>query len=161
MESPDLLTTLYRHNLWANLLLLDRCTGLSDDQLQASVPGTYGTIAATWEHIARAERAYFTRISTGQPYRRSADAPPPTLAELRVELAATSAGLLEWAHRVQPDETVLIDWDGTPRAVPKTILLAQAVNHATEHRAHIMTILTQLGIEPPDLDGWSYFDAHA
>jgi uncharacterized damage-inducible protein DinB len=42
--------------------------------------------------------------------------------------------------------------------VPKTILLTQAINHATEHRAQIMAILTQLGIQPPDLDGWSYFD---
>jgi len=33
------------------------------------------------------------------------------------------------------------------------------INHATEHRAQIMAILTQLGIQPPDLDGWSYFEA--
>ncbi|MCP4140149.1 MAG: hypothetical protein GY755_07650 [Chloroflexi bacterium] len=31
-------------------------------------------------------------------------------------------------------------------------------NHAIEHRSQIMTILTQLGIQPPDLDGWTYFD---
>ena len=51
-----------------------------------------------------------------------------------------------------------IDWDGEPRDVLKTILLTQAINHATEHRAQIMTILTQLGIQPPNLDSWSYFD---
>jgi uncharacterized damage-inducible protein DinB len=39
-------------------------------------------------------------------------------------------------------DTVRIDWDGTPRDVPKTILLTQAINHATEHRAQIMAILT-------------------
>jgi uncharacterized damage-inducible protein DinB len=32
------------------------------------------------------------------------------------------------------------------------------INHATEHRAQIMAILTQLGITPPELDSWSYFD---
>jgi len=56
------------------------------------------------------------------------------------------------------DGAVEIDWDGTLRNVPKTILLAQATNHATEHRTQIMTILTQLGIQPPELDRWACFD---
>jgi uncharacterized damage-inducible protein DinB len=59
---------------------------------------------------------------------------------------------------VQPGDAVQIDWDGTPRDLPKAILLTQAINHATEHRAQVMAILTQIGIQPPDLDGWSYFD---
>jgi uncharacterized damage-inducible protein DinB len=42
--------------------------------------------------------------------------------------------------------------------VPKTIILTQVINHATEHRAQVMVLLTQLGIEPPDLQGWTYFD---
>lgn len=159
MEMSDTLTTLYRHNVWANLQLLDLCAGLSDDQLQATVSGTFGTIADTWRHIMHAERSYLARISTGQPYRRPADAPPPTPEELRASLEASGNGLIEWSQRVQPDATVEINWDGTPRLVPKTIILAQAINHATEHRAHIMTILTQLGIAPPELDCWSYFDA--
>ena len=70
----------------------------------------------------------------------------------------TGAGLIEWAPKVQAGDTVQVDWDGTPRDVPKTIILTQAINHATEHRAQIMAILTQLGIQPPELDGWSYFD---
>jgi len=45
-----------------------------------------------------------------------------------------------------------------PRNVPKTILLTQVINHATEHREQIKAILTELGIEPPDLQGWSYFE---
>ena len=75
------------------------------------------------------------------------------------EWARTSgAGLIEWAPKVQAGDTVQVDWDGAPRAVPTTILLTQAINHATEHRAQVMAILTQLGIEPPELDGWSYYD---
>ncbi len=40
--------------------------------------------------------------------------------------------------------------------MPSGLILTQAINHATEHRAQIMTILTQLGIEPPDLSGWAF-----
>jgi uncharacterized damage-inducible protein DinB len=37
--------------------------------------------------------------------------------------------------------------------------LIQAINHAVDHRSHIATLLSQQGIELPDLDGWSYNDA--
>ena len=59
---------------------------------------------------------------------------------------------------MKAEDTVQVDWDSTVRDVPKTTILAQVINHATEHREQVKAILTQLGIEPPDLQGWSYFD---
>jgi uncharacterized damage-inducible protein DinB len=32
----------------------------------------------------------------------------------------------------------------------------QAINHATEHRSQIFTILTQQGVEPPSVDGRTF-----
>lgn len=157
MQPTDTLTTLFRHHRWANLRLLESCAELMDEQLDATIPGVYGSIRDTWQHIAGAEQSYFSRISTGQPFRRTPGA-PPTLAEVAESLHNTGAGLIEWVQKVQADELVQIDWDGTPRNVPKTILLTQAINHATEHRAQIATILTHLGIEPPSMDGWTFFD---
>ena len=57
---------------------------------------------------------------------------------------------------MQAGDTVSVDWDGTPREVPKTVILTQVINHATEHRSQVMTILTQLGIAPPELDAWTH-----
>jgi uncharacterized damage-inducible protein DinB len=158
MQHPDTLTTLFSRHRWANLRLLECCAPLTDEQLDATLLGGYGSIRDTLQHIVIAEQSYFARISTGQPRRRAADEPQLTLAVLAESLRATGAGLVEWAGRVQADDTVEVDWDGAPRNVPKTILLTQAINHATEHRAQIMATLTQLGIEPPELDGWTYFD---
>ena len=42
MKPTDTLTTLFSHNLWANLRLLERCAKLSDEQLSTSIAGTYG-----------------------------------------------------------------------------------------------------------------------
>jgi uncharacterized damage-inducible protein DinB len=161
MNTTDTLTTLFRHNLWANERILELCAGLSDEQLDATLVGTFGSIRDTLQHIVTAERSYFSRISTGRPYRHPADAPPLTLAEMLEWTRATGSGLVQWAPQVQPGDVVQIDWDGVLRDVPKTILLAQAINHATEHRAQVMAILTQLGIEPPELSGWEYFAALA
>jgi uncharacterized damage-inducible protein DinB len=91
-------------------------------------------------------------------YRHPKDAPPLTLADMIESVRTTGTGLIEWAPKVQAEDTVEIDWDGTIREVPKTILLTQAINHATEHRAQIMATLTQIGIEPPSLDSWTFFD---
>jgi len=46
------------------------------------------------------------------------------------------------------------------RPVPASLILTQAINHATKHRAQVMTILTQQGVEPPDLSGWAYVEEH-
>lgn len=73
-------------------------------------------------------------------------------------MRTTGEGLIEWVRNVQADDAVMLDWDGIPREVPKTIILTQVINHATEHREQVKGILTEQGIEPPDLSGWAYFD---
>jgi uncharacterized damage-inducible protein DinB len=158
MKSTNTLQTLFSHNLWANLRLLEHCAQLTNEQLDTSMSGGYGSIRDTLQHIVMAEQSYFSRISTGQRYHHPADAPPLTIAGIMDMARTTGTGMIEWAVKVQADDTVQIDWDGTPRDVPKTIILTQVINHATEHRAQIMAIMTQLGIEPLSLDSWTYFD---
>lgn len=158
MKPDDTLTILFRHNRWANLRLLEICAGLTDGQLETTVVGTYGSIRDTLQHLVTAERSYLSRISTGQPYRHPKDAPPLTMAEMTESARRTGDGLIEWTPKVEADDVVQVDWEGTLRDVPKTVLLTQAINHATEHRAQVMGILTHLGIEPPELDAWMYFD---
>ena len=159
MQRDDTLMTLFKHNLWANLLLLEHCSRLTDGQMAASIPGSFGSIYETWVHMVKAERSYFSRISTGQRYAEPPDEAPMTWADMAASLRRTGEGLLEWVHQVGADDLVTIDWDGTPREVPKTIIITQIINHATEHREQIKAIMTELGIEPPDLQGWAYFDA--
>lgn len=158
MELDAPITTVFRHNLWANLRLLERCAALTPEQLDTSLVGAFGSIRDTLEHIATSEQSYFSRISTGRRLSRPDDAPRLSLAEIAESLRTTGAGLAEWAARVPGDATVEVDWDGTPRDVPTAIIVAQAINHATEHRAQITATLTQLGVEPPDLQPWQYFD---
>jgi len=157
MKPTDTLTTLFSHHLWANLRLLEQCAKLTDEQLEATISGAFGSIHDTLQHIVKAEQSYFSRISTGQMYHHPEDAPPMTIAEMMEAARTTGSGLIEWALKVQAGDTVVIDWDGTPREVPKTIILTQVINHATEHRDQVMAIMTRLSIKPPDLQSWAYF----
>ena len=159
MKPTDTLTTLFSHNLWANVRILEQCANLTSEQLDATISGAFGSIRDTLQHIVTSEQSYLYRIRTGQPLDRPEDAAPLTIAEMLESVRTTGAGLIEWAPKVQADDTVQVDWeDGTLREVPKTIYLTQVINHATEHRTQIMTILTQFGIQPPDLGSWPYFD---
>jgi uncharacterized damage-inducible protein DinB len=36
------------------------------------------------------------------------------------------------------------------------VVMVQAINHATEHREQIKSMLSSLGVTPPDIDGWDY-----
>src|SRR4029079_11516073 len=53
----------FRHHVWATLELIDVCSSLSPDQLETSVPGTYGSILDTMRHLVGGDRGYLFVIS--------------------------------------------------------------------------------------------------
>jgi uncharacterized damage-inducible protein DinB len=36
------------------------------------------------------------------------------------------------------------------------VVLLQVINHATEHREQIKSMLSALGVTPPEIDGWDF-----
>ena len=54
---------LFALNQWANGRILDACVGLTPEQLDASVAGTFGSIARTLAHLVTAEDSYAARFS--------------------------------------------------------------------------------------------------
>jgi uncharacterized damage-inducible protein DinB len=154
------LADLFRHNLWANLRLLDSCEALTDAQIDATVQGTYGAIRATLTHLAGSEESYLGRL-TGERFADAIQAEQVLeLADLRAHLRRSGEALIEMARRVDAIGSIRVAWGGDVWQVPPGIILTQAINHATEHRTQINTIITQQGIEPLDLDGWAYVVAN-
>ena len=43
--------------------------------------------------------------------------------------------------------------------VEPCVVMVQVINHATEHREQIKSMLTAMGITPPSIDGWDYGEA--
>jgi len=156
------LAALYEHNLWANQIMLKRCAELSDEQLDATTTGTYGTIRDTLLHLVGAEERYVTQLTNQPPTPTVRESDPfPGFNELIGVNAASGQSLIEIANEAVPGVVLRGKRrNGGSYEIVNTILLTQAINHATEHRAHINSVLTSLGVEPPDLDGWSYGEAH-
>ena len=154
------LVELFRHNQWANARLLEACSGLSDDVLRANVVGTYGEIWDTLVHFVRSEEGYLHRLETGQP-RTSAQGEPDGLdvGQLRERSLVSGDRLIAVAESFVSGDRYPVEWeDGKIHNIPAEIYLAQAITHATEHRSQVCTILTQQGIEPPDVSVWAWCD---
>src|SRR3972149_7552066 len=160
----DTLIELFKHNPWANLRLLDACAGLNDEQLDAKAPGTYGRLRDTLLHILACEEIYVNLLAGREPvHTLGADQGFPSFQELRQRARTSGEALIEMAARIDPSDVLRGTWRIKPRAwrdkpfaIQAAIPLVQAINHGTEHRAHATTILTQLGIRPPQLDAWGY-----
>ncbi len=56
-----------RHNAWATTQILEFCRGLDEQTLNATVPGTYGTIIATLRHIIYCEIDFLDRLLGREP----------------------------------------------------------------------------------------------
>jgi uncharacterized damage-inducible protein DinB len=148
----DFLVQALRYNRWANLQLLDVCSKLSDEQLLLSSPGTYGTIASTWQHLLAAEQRYLRRLIRFEPQISESDA-FPGMETLREQAAASGDRLIGAAAKAEPDGT---SPHGDGGGVRHWVVMAQAIHHGTDHRTHICTILGQNGIDYGDLDVWAF-----
>ena len=125
--------------------------------LDTTVPGTFGSIRETLAHIAGGEERYVTALD-GSPERRNPtlEETKPDVATLREHLRQSGEAFIAYAESVEGSPTLQVTWRGEQYAMPASLFLVQAINHATEHRSQIMTALTQAGIEPPELDGWNW-----
>jgi uncharacterized damage-inducible protein DinB len=156
----DLVVEFFRHNSMMNRRLLEACRGLSPEQLDATATGTYGTIGATLVHIANAQEGYAARFLGTERGERLEEDPFPGFEALTEHFANGDTLLEEAATKAGEDHEVQVTGDDPPGTwrMHASLVLLQAVNHGTEHRSQVATILTELGVEPPEMDGWTYFE---
>jgi uncharacterized damage-inducible protein DinB len=167
------LAELFRHNLWANLILIDLCATLPDEILEKNVLGTFGTVRDTLGHLAGTEEGYLAGlVEEAERDSNSDKETSPNLATLRERalqvgevldltivrehVVKSGEGLIAYAETVEGNPTLRVIWHDQSYEMPAALFLVQAINHATEHRTQIKTALTQAGITPPELDGWTW-----
>ncbi len=156
----SVLRTLFAHNTWANLKLLTFCEALSEEQLNAAAIGTYGTIRETLPHLVGAEVDFVHRVNGQWPPEAWPEDQFPGFALLKQAAQWADDAFSQLALSARADSIVEERWPEHKMMgrYPLAGLLMQAIDHATEHRTHIATILTQLGLEPPDMAGWLYLE---
>ena len=158
----EIFSDLYKHHLWANLNLLDACEQLPDEGLDVGATGTYGTIRDTLVHLFAAEGRYLAGMTgRGEAPDALKEGTFPGIAELKRHGRVSGEQLIALAGSMTSNDVINVERGGQRYEIPISIFFAQAINHATEHRSHVCTILTQQGIEPPNLDVWQYLRSGA
>ena len=158
------LLEMFRHKTWATLRLIAHCQGLAGEHLDATIPGTYGTIRDTLRHLVEAEEGYFS-ILTRKPFPTKEAAAAFTRPDQMPDGPIPLDELGERIRRLGPQwEKLAQDPDLPDREVTTTdgfrllaaVPMAQAIHHGDVHRAHVLSILGARGLEVPELDVWEY-----
>jgi uncharacterized damage-inducible protein DinB len=154
MMAKNILVKLFEHNNWANLRIIQACSILSDEQLDAEPQSvTKGSIRLTLTHLVSSQHGYLSLLTLPVEARQRIS---PTFAEFQQAVTVSGEGLLVLARNEHNEfpKTQLQTTDGY--FVEPWVVMLQAINHATEHREQICSMLSALGVTPPNLDGWAF-----
>ncbi|MBU6213925.1 MAG: hypothetical protein KGP01_05735 [Actinomycetales bacterium] len=161
--SDETLDRLLRHMAWANQGVLAALADAPEESLALHANHEpEWTVHGIVRHFVRSAGFYAQRLGAEVDLlERDAAAPPENIESLAAAVTVYDAALRDQSH--QP-EAILPHTrpDGTTVTRARSTILAQAVHHATEHRAQIAGILSANGIRVIDLDEfdvWALGDA--
>lgn len=154
----SLLVEAFRYNKWANLHILDVCERLSEEQMQLTTPGTYGTVGATLMHLLAAEQRYLRRLTGNEPQLNERDT-FPGVPSLRALAERSGDQLIEVSGRLVGGKMTETEYGDRRQKIDLGVVLIQAMHHGNDHRTHICTIFGTHGIDYGDMDVWSYGEA--
>ena len=151
--TDNFLAKIFEHNNWANRKIIEVCYALRNEQLDAEPHSiTKGNIRETLIHLVSSQRGYLALLTLPVEERPTT---PLEFAELEESARRSGEGLLALASgEREPWGPRLTTRDG--HYTEPWVVMLQVINHATEHREQIKSMLSALGVTPPDVDGWDY-----
>jgi uncharacterized damage-inducible protein DinB len=161
-QLKELLLAQTGYSGWATLQLLDACSTLSLEQIDRDLGASHTSILRTLRHIHDGERVWLRRL-VEVDNEHLPPGPAPThsfesLAESWPELwdgcrrwieSATEDDLICEVTTLMPDSIFATPPRSTCLRVPRWQIVLHAVNHSTFHRGQIVTMLRDLGVQPP------------
>jgi uncharacterized damage-inducible protein DinB len=160
----DLIRTFYDYNTWANDRILTTTARLTDEQFVAPGSASFSSIRDTLVHTMWAQWNWLLRWQGGKPN-------PPQFDP--AEYADIAAVRTRWgeidrethAFVAEVDDAALesicryVNSRNEPMAYPLWQQMLHQVNHGTQHRSEVATILTDYGHSPGWMDFIVYLDS--
>jgi uncharacterized damage-inducible protein DinB len=161
MNKQDILL-LYKYNQWANALILNAATNVTQEEFLAPASFPYGGLRGTLVHTLFAEWVWRQRWEGTSPTRRFKPEDFPTFDSLRMRWAEEEKALMSFAEGLS-DEKLGSKFkynatDGEPHQRTLWHAMLHLVNHGTQHRAEAAAILTDLDHSPGDIDLLYFLD---
>ena len=145
--------------LWADGVMLDAAREVSPEHLTRDAGVSFGSILGTLTHVLSSQRRWLARFVGQQTL-----PPVPSFADLDGLVAGwgETASQLEFflaslTLEQLEAEITWVDTDGPVHTRPLWQPVAHMVNHATYHRGQVVSLLRQLGYQPPKTDLIHFF----
>ena len=148
---------LARFNRWANGLIYDASATLPDSERKRDRKAFFGSLHNTLDHILLVDRLYTARIEGREHGITRLD-----------QLLYDDFDALRRARQAEDEHLIrLVDGfgearlptvvsykflDGQPAQTPVELIFLTLFNHQTHHRGQAHNMLSQAGIDPPELD---------
>lgn len=147
MEKAELLF-LIDYMDWAREHMLDAVAGLTTEERERELGGSFGSVQKTLVHLVWAEETWSNRLQVTSPPLAEPVA-LADLADLRSVWAAIAARTRQWVAAL-PDGPVTGSVEYTHRtggqyATRADVLIQHLSNHQTYHRGQVAHMLRQLG----------------
>jgi uncharacterized damage-inducible protein DinB len=150
------------HHSWATWKLVLASLDLSTELQESTIPGVFGSIGDTLQHVVGADRWYLFGLQGGPGDMKDSYAerlldestPLDQVLEIADENASRWDAVLAAADQDEMVSTRRLN--GGLRHAPMSIRLAQAAHHGSDHRSQVCTVLTSRGVEPPAISVWDY-----
>jgi uncharacterized damage-inducible protein DinB len=154
MLDRDYAVLMTEYNAFMNDKLYTLCSELSDEERKRDRGAFFKSIYGTLSHLVWADNTFLIRLlKWDKPLGQPTDVFSEDFAELTIERKRLDKVLLEWANAL--GENALSDSlemysvvYKRRRRMPLHLLVVQMFNHQTHHRGQLMTLLSQLGIDP-------------
>ncbi len=155
-ELGRLLEGLYACNAWVMENTLEASRRLPPQELSGERRGSYGSILATLAHVVGAHQVWSARLDGSSPATLPGAAEMPTLDDVGAAFRKVSSEYRARVARLTPEEAGRIvsyrTTAGTAEQHPVGEILLHVSLHTSNHLAQVATLLTQAGVEPPQVD---------
>ena len=161
MASPAVVRELLLYMLWADRLMLKAVREVSPEDLTRDAGVSFGSLLGTMIHMLGSQRLWLSRFA-GHPIERRPDlADFPDLVSWIHGWEETAAEIEAFLASLTPEqlaaEITWVDTEGPVYTRPLWQPVIHMVNHNTYHRGQVVSLLRQLGYEPPKTDMIRYF----
>ncbi len=143
---------LHAFNSWATNKILDAVAAMPADDIMRDMKSSHGSIHGTLTHLVAAEKIWLSRWLGSPDSQHMQPSAVPTLADLRVAWEKVGYETARWLGTMT-DRKLQETFTMTSKGEHFTHTFAQAfqhvVDHSTYHRGQVITLMRQLGAQPP------------
>ncbi len=153
---------LYEYNRWANAMVLESVSVLTNDQFTRDLVGSYRSVRDALVHIMSAEWIWLMRWKGTSPQAMLDPAGFFRLDPVRAKWSQIEREQAEFVKGVTDESldrvVAYVNTQGETWKYPLAHMMQHLVNHSSYHRGQVSLMMRQLGAEPVPTDFLVFFD---